>query len=193
MEKTPYDFWHLDGITAACEKGVHSPLFVDSTHVVPMDVQSKRNFRRRGFLCGCPLDLKGTFHISHIPVGFDLNFFDVLGLLATPEVAATMAELAKGNVQLFPVAYGDRTRFYHLNVTKSFDCLDEQASGAEYNPRTGEMSGWARLAIHADRVPKETMIFIIKRMVSIIVRDSLRSSLLQRHELRGMKFHPVLS
>lgn len=168
---------------------------VDFSEVECLDGPSKDAFRHRAFKSGQPLRLGGKIRIWDLPDDFDANIFECMGLMVVPEIADTLKQLVPHEIQLFPVACeGDPQRFFYVNLTRTFNCVDEVRSGADYNSRTGKPYSLKQIVLTESAIDKHASIFTINILTgAVIVRDRLRRELLKRHSIRGSSFLPLES
>jgi hypothetical protein len=175
-------------------KGFDLVNFMNFDEVRFGDGHSERQFHREAFFGGQRLALSGNARIKEMPSGFRFNLFNHLGLLATPEVAATFEKFCPEEIQLFPVAYRTDPRAYvYIHVLNAFDCIDYKSSDAEYNAR-GRPYSIKKLVLIDSKIDFDVMLFT-QTMLSgrQICRRRLKTELLKRHEIRGVKFVPVES
>lgn len=96
----------------------------------PLDEQGNE-VRTRQFMSGEPTYVDGRLRVPVYHPGKPLDFstVDTGGFpVVTEKVARVLAELAPGDVQLFPVDVESRAETYFLvNVTRLVKCIDDEA------------------------------------------------------------------
>jgi hypothetical protein len=167
----------------------------------PLDEQGNE-VRTRQFMSGEPIDFAGRLRIPIYHPGTSLDFTRVdPGAIpvVTEKVARVLAELAPGDVQLFPVEVESRPETYFLvNVARLVKCIDDEASAKVlyWKPEDGrpEKVGQYRdvygMRINPFRVGNAKVFRPWGWRVALIVAEDVKDAL-ERTGATGLEFREV--
>ncbi len=167
----------------------------------PLDEQGNE-VRTRQFMSGEPIDFDGRLRVPIYHPGTSLDFTRVdPGAIpvVTEKVARVLAELAPGDVQLFPVEVESRPETYFLvNVARLVKCIDDEASAKVlyWKPEDGraEKVGQYRdvygMRINPLRVGNAKVFRPWGWRVALIVAEDVKQAL-ERTGATGLEFREV--
>jgi hypothetical protein len=154
------------------------------------------------FMRGQPTQVEGRLRVPiyHPGEALDFSLADAGGFpVVTQKVASVLAEMAPGDVQLFPVTVESRAEPYFLvNVARTVKCIDDKASeevrywmSEDGQPeRVGEYRVVAGMRIAPSQVADAKVFRTWGWRVGLVVAEDIKEAL-ERTGATGLEFTDV--